>query len=207
MHKIFLLFGALFGLAGAAQGQNIRYGLKGGVSLAQLTNFSSEASHSQVGATAGLMADAALSEKLSLHPEMLFSQKGQRFEGSGPGGYSSTETFRLNYLDVPVLLRLKFGGFFAEGGPQAGILLHAKFTHTESSSTSPTLTYSQDNTGATRRFDLGYVLGGGYQLKERWELGVRYNGGILGINSGSSGGIQPRNSVFQFQVGYLFGGN
>ena len=206
MHKSLLLLSALAGLASSAQGQTIRYGLKAGVSLARLTNYNVTGSRNQVGATAGLMADAALSEKLSLHPELLFSQKGHRFEGSGPGGFKSSDTFRFNYLDLPVLLRLKFSNFFAEAGPQAGYLLSAKVTHTQSDNTMPPLTYTSDRTSSTRRFDVGYVLGVGYQLRERWELGARYNGSILGISSGSSGGTQPRNSVFQFQAGYLFGG-
>jgi hypothetical protein len=206
MHNYFLSLGALLCLAGTACGQSVRYGLKAGVSLAQFTGIQSVANQNRVGATAGLMADAPLSEKLALHPELLFSQKGMQFDGSGPGGYRSTDAFRLNYLDLPVLLRLKFGGFFAEAGPQPGLLLNARFTHTESASTSPPLTYSQDNTSATRRFDLGYVLGIGYQLKQRWELGARYNGGILSVSPQSSGSNSPRNSVFQFQAGYLFGG-
>ena len=207
MLKFFFLLGALAGCGSSAWGQGIRYGLKVGVNLARFTtSYNVSGTRNLVGATAGLMADAALGEQLSLHPELLFSQKGVRFEGSGPSGFKSSEEFRFNYLDLPVLLRLKLGGFFAEAGPQAGYLLSARNTYMESSSTSPLLTYSVNSTDASRRFDVGYVLGVGYQLQERWELGARYNGGVLGINPGSSGGIQPRNSVFQFQAGYLFGG-
>ena len=200
MHKSFLLLAVLAGLAGSVQGQTIRYGLKAGVSLAHLTGFS-EGTRNRVGATAGLMADAALSEKLSLHPELLFSQKGQRFEGSGPGGFTSTDLFRLNYLDLPVLLRLKFGSFFAEAGPQAGYLLSANSSHTQSPLPYST---SSSTTEGLRRLDVGYVLGAGYQLLGRWEVSARYNGGLLSVYSGGSGAVV--NSVFQFQVGYLFGG-
>ncbi|MDO7854017.1 porin family protein [Hymenobacter convexus] len=205
MFKTLLSLGALLSLAGAACGQTIRYGLKAGVSLARQTDFDVTGMRNKVGATAGLMADAMLSEKLSLHPELLFSQKGQRFEGSGPGGYTYSYVFRSNYLDLPVLLRLKLSSFFAEAGPQAGYLLSAKGTETRSSSSIPTpvsTTYS--STEGLRRLDVGFVVGVGYQLRERWELGARYNGGILGTNSYNT--TQRRNSVFQFQAGYLFGG-
>lgn len=204
MLKYFLLLGALAGLAGRAQAQTIRYGLKAGVSLARLTNHNSVGSRNQVGATAGLMADATLSEKLSLHPELLFSQKGLRDEGSGPGGFRSSFQIRSSYLDLPVLLRLKLGSFFAEAGPQAGYLLTLKTTSTNNSGNTPP--YTSNSTRGARRFDLGYVVGVGYQLRERWELGARYNGGILGVNSSDDGTLQSRNSVIQFQVGYLFGG-
>jgi hypothetical protein len=208
MLKFLLSLGILVGLNAPSWGQQIRYGLKAGVSLARFTtSYNASGARNLVGAAAGVITDAALSEKLSLHPELLYSQKGQRFEGRGPGGFRSSDKFRFHYLDLPVLLRLKFSGFFAEAGPQAGYLLSARNTHTQSDNTMPPLTYSSNTTSSTRRFDVGYVVGVGYQLRERWELGARYNGGILGINPGSSGGNQPRNSVFQFQAGYLFGGN
>ena len=206
MQKFFLLLGALAGLTGSVQGQTIRYGLKAGISLARLTNFDVVGVRNQVGATAGLMADMALSEKLSLHPELLFSQKGLRMDGSGPGGFVSSTQIRSSYLDLPVLLRLKFGGFFAEAGPQVGYLMRLTRTETSSSNTSPAMTYTTSNATGARRVDLGYVAGVGYQLLGHWELGARYNGGILGVNSTNYGTVQPRNSVVQFQVGYLFGG-
>lgn len=209
MFKFFLLLSALAGLAGLAvpaQGQTIRYGLKAGVSLARLTNFGTTNVRNQLGATAGLIADVALSEKLALHPELLFSQKGLRTEDTGLGGFSSSLQFRVNYLDLPVLLRLRAGSFFAEAGPQAGYLLTAKNTETRGSGTVPTTTVTRTGTAGLRRLDLGYVLGIGYQLRGHWELGARYNGGILGFYSGNYYSGQPRNSVIQFQAGYLFGG-
>ncbi|MDO7848284.1 porin family protein [Hymenobacter sp. M29] len=206
MLKLFLSLGAFLSLAGSAQAQNIRYGLKAGVSLARQTDLDITGARNKVGATAGLMADAALSEKFSLHPELLFSQKGQRFEGSGPGGYSYSYQFRSNYLDLPVLLRLKLNSFFVEAGPQVGYLLSAKGTETRSSSTLPTpVSNTYDTTEGLRRFDVGFVVGVGYQLRERWELSARYNVGILGTSTYNT--TQRRNSVFQFQAGYLFGGS
>ena len=206
MRNVFLLLGALAGLADSAQGQSIRYGLKAGVSLARLTNYDIVGVRNQVGATAGVMLDAPLNEKLSLHPEFLFSQKGLRLDETGPGGFSSSRQIRSNYLDLPVLLRLKFGAFFAEIGPQAGYLLTAKRTDVSSSSTIPAATTTTDITQETRRLDLGYVVGMGFQLLERWELGARYNGGLLGVSSENNSTAQGRNSAFQFQAGYLFGG-
>ena len=104
-----------------------------------------------------------------------------------------------------MLLRLKLRHFFAEAGPQAGYLLALKTTDARSSTTIPTNTTTSTSTAGARRLDLGYVVGVGYQLQTRWELGARYNGGLLGVGSVSYSG-QPRNAVIQFQVGYLFGG-
>ena len=61
------------------------------------------------------------------------------------------------------------------------------------------------STDGTRKVDVGYIAGVGYQLPQGLELGLRYNGGISDL-SDPSGSSKVRNSVFQFQVGYLFGG-
>ncbi|SFQ41526.1 porin family protein [Hymenobacter arizonensis] len=202
MKKIIVCLGLLTGFAATAQGQNVRYGFRAGVNLATLTNYNVVGVRRLVGATAGVMADAALSDKLSLHPELLFSQKGLRLDATGPNGFSSRTQTGFNYLDLPVLLRLKFQGLYVEAGPQAGYLLNAETTDTRSSSTVLATTTTTDATEYTRRLDLGYVVGVGYQLPLHLEVGVRYNGGI---RSTYSGGGQARNSVVQFQLGYLFG--
>ena len=51
---------------------------------------------------------------------------------------------------------------------------------------------------------VGYVLGVGYRLPQGLELGLRYNGGLAKLADGSSA-PELHNSVFQLQVGYLFG--
>ena len=144
------------------------------------------------------MADFSFSDLISLHPEVLFSQKGVKYT-SGGGGYtgSNTTQIRINYIDVPLLLRVKADGLFFEAGPQVGFLASRKFEIDN--------TTISTSTDGTRKVDVGYIAGVGYQLPQGLELGVRYNGGISDVNDPSLG-TKTRNSVFQFQLGYLFGG-
>lgn len=116
---------------------------------------------------------------------------------------------------MPLLLRAKTNGFFFEVGPQLGYLLAQKVeanvaTSTTMAGSSPVVTRDNntDNSrNGTRKFDVGYVLGVGYQLPQGLEVGVRYNGGISDLaDNNDAGGSKSRNSVFQVQVGYLFGG-
>ena len=192
MKRIILSLGLLVGAAGVANAQEARFGIKAGLNLANQTNTDANNRKNLVGAAAGLMADFSFSDLISLHPEVLFSQKGVKYEDGG-----TTIKSRRTYIDVPLLLRVKADGLFFEAGPQVGFLAAQKYEiNNNTISTS---------TNGIRKVDVGYIAGVGYQLPQGLELGVRYNGGISDVND-PSGSTKIRNSVFQFQVGYLFGG-
>jgi hypothetical protein len=150
---------------------------------------------SLVGANAGVAANFGFSDLLSFQPELLYSMKGAKLEENGDKIES-----RLNYLDVPMLLKLNADGPFFEAGPQVGFLMSQKTTYDIGG-----MSNSSTSTEGTRKVDLGYVLGVGYQLASGPSLGLRYNGGISDL-SDPSAGDKNRNSVFQIQLGYMFGG-
>ena len=191
MKRIILSLGLLVGAVGVANAQEARFGIKAGLNLANQTNTDANNRKNLVGAAAGLMADFSFSDLISLHPEVLFSQKGVKYEDGG-----TTIKSRRTYIDVPLLLRVKADGLFFEAGPQVGFLAARKDENNNIVNTS---------TNGIRKVDVGYIAGVGYQLPQGLELGVRYNGGISDVND-PSGSTKIRNSVFQFQVGYLFGG-
>ena len=193
MKKIILSLAILAGVSSAAQAQSARFGVKAGLNLSNASGDNTSNNKNLTGLAAGLMADFGFSDLISFHPELLYSQKGAKLEYNG-----LTAQDRINYLDIPLLLRVNADGLFFEAGPQAGILVGRKFE----SNVLPGST----STNGVRKFDVGYVAGVGYQLSSGLELGVRYNGGILDINDPSTSGDKQRNSVFQFQLGYLFGG-
>lgn len=197
MKKVILSLALAAGISATASAQ-ATIGLKAGVSLA---NISGEGRLSDkknlIGATAGLMADISFSDLLSFHPELLYSQKGVKFESG-----ANTAQMRLSYLDVPLLLRVKADGLFFEAGPQVGFLIAEKDEFNIQGVGSGSTT----STDGTRKVDIGYIAGVGYRLEQGLEFGIRYNGGISDL-SDPSGSSKIRNSVFQFQVGYSFGGN
>lgn len=196
MKKLILSLGLLAGIASAAQAQEARFGVKAGINLANVTGSDVKNNKNLVGAAVGVMADFSLSDLISLHPELLYSQKGVKLENG-----SATAQSRFSYLDVPLLLRVKADGLFFEAGPQVGFLIAEKDEVNIPGLGSSTST----STNGTRKVDVGYIAGVGYQLPQGLELGVRYNGGISDLSDPSSGS-KTRNSVFQLQVGYLFGG-
>jgi hypothetical protein len=223
MKKLLLSLGLMVGVASAASAQDAQYGVKAGVGLSNVTGAdASSTTKNLFGFQAGVMADFGLSELISLHPELLYSQKGVKNSFSDSyttGGYtysaSSSGQARLSYLDLPVLLRLKAAGAFFEVGPQLGFLVGQKAKYTETTSvttgsgtpvTSSSDEYSDSSTDGLRKVDFGYVLGVGYRLPQGLELGLRYNGGFSSLDDSRNSASKIHNSVFQFQVGYLFGG-
>lgn len=210
------------GVASAAMGQNIRFGVKAGVGLSKVRGTDREDGYKRrFGVNAGLMADFSFSDRLSFHPELLYSQKGTKVDytssytnSAGNLTVSNVGQGRLHYLDLPLLLRLKAHGFFLEAGPQLGYLLAQKSELTMTGTTTyvgntipitTTRTDSDDGTDGIHRFDVGYIIGIGYQLPQGLEVGLRINNGFSNSNFDRSSSDKVHNLVFQFQVGYLFG--
>jgi hypothetical protein len=181
-----------------------RFGLKAGLNLANVTGVRDFDTKPVVGFAAGVMADFDLSDHFSFHPELLYSQKGAKTSVSDPSGASFSEDERVQYLDLPLLLRAKASGFFLEAGPQLGYLLAHKSEQVEVVPGLGSFPTTDNSTDGTRRLDVGYVVGLGYALPQGLEVGVRYNGGLADVQDPSTD-PKLRNSVFQLQVGYLFG--
>ena len=77
MKKIVLSLALLAGISGAAQAQTgIKIGLKGGANLAGYTGTDSKDMQSKYGFSAGATFNFALSDMISIQPELLYSQKG-----------------------------------------------------------------------------------------------------------------------------------
>ncbi len=209
--------------AGTGTGTGIKYGVKGGYNLATYSGTDSRSSEYKSGFTAGLYANFGIADNFSIQPEVLFSQKGasiDNFQGLPTTRFKTT----LSYIDVPVLFRVNTGedgkGLFFELGPQGSFLVRNRdFTQTGNTSTQST-----DNTSTAdlNKVAIAYVGGIGYQITSGLSLGLRYTGDFSQVykqgNSASylaksydtsmSNGQNPsvHNSVFQFQVGYAFGG-
>lgn len=184
---------------------NVRVGLKAGFDLATVTGGSVPGKFAyRDGFSTGAMADFSLNACLSFHPELLFSQKGARYDEAAANRARFAGKLRLNYFDLPLLLRAKApGGLFVEVGPQLGYLVGQKTESTEYvPGQNPRFTTRVDMAG-TRRLDLGYVAGVGYQLPQGLKVSARYNGGLADLNDPADGPA-IRNALIQLQVAYLF---
>ncbi len=199
MHKKLILILVAAGLAGTAHAQSIKYGVKAGASLTNVTGSDAGDFGNKFGFNGGVLANFGLNDMISIQPEVLFSMKGFKDKAS------SDNHANLNYIDIPVLVKVATGatGLFFEAGPQIGFLTTAKV------STGP---LSVDYKDYLKSVDFGYAAGLGFQAASGPMVGLRYNGGFTNIGkNGTVNGAQvtsgnAKNSAFQLYIGFLFGG-
>ena len=219
MKKLFLSAGvALLAAAAAptAHAQGIRFGVKAGANLSNLAGdlVNQDQYKNRFGFQGGVMVNFGLSDIVSIQPEVLYSQKGfkyadQQFTLLG-STYRNTGNVRYDYLDVPILVRVRAAGVFFELGPQYSYLMNVSANRTQTVNgnvigNAGTGTANLDN---VRRNELGYVGGLGYQASNGVMLGVRYSGAFTDFaKDGYSNNDfrNARNSTFQAYVGVLLG--
>ncbi|HEX8351099.1 MAG TPA: porin family protein [Hymenobacter sp.] len=197
-----------------AQAQGVRLGIKAGANLSNLAgNLANEDRfQNKLGFVGGVMINAPLLDDnfLSLQPELLYSQKGYRNDGSALfGTYRYEGDASYNYLDLPILLKIKAGPLFVEAGPQFSYLLNRKDETQTYFNNQPLLyTAAESDLSNVNRFEVGYAAGIGVQVVGLI-LDVRYNGAFTDF---TKEGYQrndlrnARNSVFQASLGFLFPG-
>ncbi|GAA4365143.1 porin family protein [Hymenobacter saemangeumensis] len=191
--KTTLLSLALVAGTAAAQAQGISLGVKAGPSYTNLIGNDAKNSQYKWGFHGGVMADIGFAESLSLHPELLYSMKGREIEQT-----ANDRNLKLNYLDIPVMLRYKADGLYFEAGPQLSVLLSGKAGDV-------------DYTNEFKRTVFGYGVGLGYTMESGVSLGLRYSNdfnNIIKVNGFQVPGEQNvKNNVFTLSVGYSFGDN
>ncbi len=181
MKKIILVVAILaFGFVNA---QETKFGLKGGLNMASLTN--SEGGKSLMSFHFGGFAEIKLNEKFAIQPELLYSGQGAKFSDVG--------NFSMNYINVPVMVKYFITNEFnIQAGPQVGILMSAKFD-------------GMDAKEFLKSSDFGFNLGAGYDLTKNIGVNLRYCMGLSQTQKElMEGETASKNSVIQLSVGYKF---
>ena len=207
MKKVLLTVAAVmaFGLMNA---QEVKYGAKAGLNM---SNFGGDAENTdmKIGFQIGGFAEIKISDKFSVQPELLFSTQGAKSEESGSeSGYSYTskETLKLNYLNIPVMAKYyATEKFYVEAGPQIGFLMSAE-AESEDTVSFGGVTESESTTTDVKEFtnstDFGLGLGLGYNFTENIGAGLRYTAGLSDIYKDSDGKVN--NSNIAISVAYTF---
>ena len=219
MKKIILSLALLAGISSAASAQGLKLGLKGGFNGSTFSGSDSKGWEYKAGFAAGGLINYGLTENTSLQLELLYSQKGAShddapyetgLDSNGLPVYKTDGTLKatLGYLDVPLLFKYNIGedgkGLFFELGPQGSFVLHQRSFVEDGSGKQ--IGSSDTSTDGLNKVVVGYVGGIGYQITSGLGLGVRYTGDLSQVAKDADGAANLHNSVFQFQVHYLFGG-
>jgi hypothetical protein len=176
-----LLFLVLtFGFISTSQAQfGIRAGLNSG-------NFSDTNYNAKVGFHAGgyYRFDIGF---ISVEPGVQYSIKG--YEGND-GRTGSVISEKLNYIDIPVLIRMNIYPFLnVFAGPQGSLLLSRKYELDGNTNTS---------TDPIRGYDLGGVVGLAVSLDSGVNFQMSYDPGLKSLNYYNS---NVKNRVLKISVG------
>ena len=173
-----------------------------GLAVASTTNKPKENDARMTnGVQLGVACDMRITDIFSVQPELLFIQKGQKFKKALIG--AETTTLTINYLEIPVLAKLKFGNdnakFYVNVGPSLGIAMSASYKQTGESAEDIPIGSSDDD--FFKRTDIGAQFGAGLMLGN-FMIDLRYGLGLTNIINGGDNDLSQKNNVIGITVGY-----
>ena len=194
----------------------IKYGLKVGINLANGT-FTTDsagvklpATTMQIGPQVGFVMQIALSEKWFLNPEILYSQKGVKFDydykvdiDTTRFEFTTTNNLVLTYIvlnpDISYRANEKISLNF---GPSINYLLSNNLS--VSTTIGKETTESSPEVEDANSIDVGLNLGLSYHFNTHLVLNGRVFTGFLPIETNDKDLFSMTNRAFTFSVAYLF---
>jgi hypothetical protein len=179
------------------------FGVKAGLSYANIHGHDVYEQRSRMGFSAGAFLTFGLGSFFAVQPEVLFITKGSKYSnGSGADAYR--ETLGLDYIEVPVLIKffLPAAGSFRLhlfAGPSLGFKLRARVKATFGGETE---VETLDN---VKNRDFGLAAGVGLEHplgRGRLTLDVRYTAGMSSMSKGTDDDI--KNGALGLFAGYSF---
>lgn len=169
--------------------QDFKIGVKAGANFTKIDGASLTKEY-KLNYHAGAFIELELNKKIGLQPEFLLSQSQAQTVGSG-SIIPPNSDFKLNYLNIPILLKYKIGKVLVLNlGPQYSILLN-----------------KNDNliTNTASAFKDGdFAMCGGLQLNFKYlRFYGRYNIGLNNINDISSS-ENWKSQQLQLGLGFRF---
>ena len=205
MKKVLAAVITMVFITAATQAQ-FKIGIKAGAGLSnQHSNVASgtklAGSEAFRGYHAGLVADAPLSDHLSLQPQLLYSRKGAKYTNAG-SAYETTFSTRNIELSTNLVYKVNtsFGKIFAGAGPTIGYSLSGEL---EQNGHSDKL-YTGDLKD-WKHIDIGAGATAGVEFNNGLFAGINYQMGLLDINK--SAGADTKNRSISMSVGYMIDWN
>ncbi|MBB6612589.1 PorT family protein [Pontibacter sp. Tf4] len=203
MKRILLLI-CFFSFALGVSAQQL--GVKAGATYATFRGADAKNYDHRLGYSAGLFYQQHINDLIGIQIEALYTSRGAKVENVSSTGVKTEDKFRMNYVDVPLLLHFSAGGLFFDLGPQASFIAKARrIIETTSADGNTTTTKENNITDHPYTVDLGYAAGIGYRGASNIGLEVRYTGGLKDIDDEGPFVNQERhNSTIFLMLSYLF---
>jgi hypothetical protein len=201
-------------IAIAAKAQ-IQFGVKAG---ANISNIIGDHNHdintgeypqngiqykTKIGYNGGVFVTIPIKGKFSLQPELIYSLQGASFtlhntDVSGNIISNGTGHLNLSYVQIPVLAKFTFHHrFYAQTGPQIGLLVSAKQNNYEGQS------YSVGS--SFQSVDIAWGVGIGYTCPSGTGFDLRYDLGLSSIDKNPND-TEDHNSNLQLGIFCLIRG-
>ncbi|MDO9695216.1 MAG: porin family protein [Candidatus Latescibacteria bacterium] len=161
-------------------------GMKAGVAQTRMNFAGYDRFDGRPGLTAGLFLTVELADRLAVQPQALYVCRGGAYRDQGGGPWGTLEwvhlaEFRLDYLEIPVLLRYDLLSDRAWtpvllAGPAWGRLLSARYIQNDWS-----------DAGWLRHHDWALLVGAGLERRTSgatWSLELLYRHALTGIAKG-----------------------
>lgn len=163
------------------------FGVKGGINFSNLYTEDVDDNNVLTSFNAGFYVKLPITESVAIQPEFLYSRKGAElvYDNAFAQG---TAKFKLNYIEVPVLLKVNImKNFNIHAGPYFAYLIDAQVTN-ESSNANFDFEQNYENDDFNK-FDVGLSAGFGFDF-DNLGIGFRYNYGLSTVGKERSfGGV------------------
>lgn len=177
--------------------EELKIGIKAGANYSNVYSESGDdfVADGKVGFAGGIFVSIPLSQLVGIQPELLYSQKGFKTEGTFLDGKLTT-----NYLDIPVHLQIKPSpNVSLLLGPQLSYLLSTKYELNGFSAIDEENFDDNNN-----RVNLGLSAGIDFTV-ENFLISARGSWDLSEVNKdNTTSDINYKNQLFQLTLGYRF---
>ncbi|MEH6679943.1 MAG: porin family protein [Sediminicola sp.] len=192
--NVIMVAALLTGISSFAQSwtSEFQLGARGGANFATVAGDDYDSPDSRTSFYAGLVAEAPLSDRFSLQPEVFYS--GQGFDiNDNPDGPDAE--FQMDYIQVPVLLKVYLiDGLNIHAGPQFGFKVNEELDF------DPNDDAGDFDSDAIKDFDFQLASGVEYKFPGGFFIQGRYAYGFSELIEDSD----VHTSVFSAGVGFMF---
>jgi hypothetical protein len=193
-------------ISSKAQDSSSKFGIKGGINFSNLYTENVDDTNVLMGFNLGVFAKLPITNSMAIQAELYYTTKGAEVIYNSTF-VSGTSRFKLNYIEVPILLVINVTeNFNIHAGPYAAYLVSAKTTN---ESDGGTFDFENDlNTDDYNTFDAGIAVGIGVDVKSL-SFGLRYNYGLTKVGkernySGTNYSFpDAKNSVLNVYTAFL----
>ncbi|MGB5819179.1 MAG: porin family protein [Saonia sp.] len=181
-----------FSITAQTWSDKFQIGVRGGLNLATVAGDDFDSPDGRTSFYAGLLAEAPLTETVSLQPEIFYS--GQGFDITDEPNEIDAQ-YQIDYIQVPIILKVYLlDGLNLQAGPQFGFKIN------EEIDLEPTQDAGDFDTDAVKDFDFQITTGVEYKLAESFFVQARYTYGFSEIIEN----VDIHNSLFSAGIGFMF---